>query len=64
VLRVVDGRRQGRRHPATTSIIDGLIIPTPGAAGTSPLGKKYPVGGTLKYRYAGKDQTLEVSPDV
>lgn len=58
----VDGT--GSVNPATTSIIDWLIIPAPGAAGTSPLGKKYLVGATLKYRYAGEDQTLEVSPDV
>lgn len=58
----VDGT--GTVNPATTSVINWLIIPAPGAAGTSPLGKKYLIGATLKYRYAGEDHTLDVSPDV
>ncbi|WAC71442.1 hypothetical protein OU995_17870 [Roseateles sp. SL47] len=50
--------------PQTTARINWLLIPAPGSAGTSPAGKKYLVGATLKYRYAGEDQTLDVSPDV
>jgi hypothetical protein len=48
----------------TTAIVNWLLIPAPGSAGTSPLGKKYLVGATLKYRFGGEDQTLDVSPDV
>lgn len=48
----------------TTAVINWLLIPAPGSAGTSPLGKKYLVGATLKYRFGGEDQTLDVSPDV
>lgn len=58
----VDG--SGTVNPASTAIIDWLIIPAPGSAGSSPLGKKYLVGATLKYRFAGEDQTLDVSPGV
>lgn len=54
----------GTVSPATSAVINWLIIPAPGSAGLSPAGKKYLVGATLKYRYAGEDQTLEVSPDV
>lgn len=58
----VDGT--GQVAPRSTAVINWLLIPAPGAAGTSPLGKKYLVGATLRYRYAGEDTTLEVSPDV
>jgi len=58
----VDGT--GTVNAKTTAIINWLLIPAPGSAGTSPLGKKYLVGATLKYRFAGDDQTLDVSPDV
>lgn len=58
----VDGT--GTVNPSSTAIIDWLIIPAPGSAGSSPLGKKYLVGATLKYRFAGEDQTLDVSPGV
>lgn len=58
----VDGN--GVVAPKTTSTINWLLIPAPGAAGTTPLGRKYLVGATLKYRYAGEEHTLDVSPDV
>jgi len=58
----VDGT--GTVSPKTTSTINWLLIPAPGSAGTSPLGKKYLVGATLKYRFGGEDTVLEVSPDV
>ena len=48
----------------TTAIVNWLLIPAPGSAGSNPLGKKYLVGASLKYRFAGEDQTLDVSPDV
>jgi hypothetical protein len=54
----------GTVNPAATAAINWLIIPAPGAAGSSALGKKFLVGATLKYRYGGEDTTLEVSPDV
>lgn len=58
----VDGT--GTVNAKTTAVINWLLIPAPGSAGTNPLGKKYLVGATLKYRFAGEDQTLDVSPDV
>lgn len=58
----VDGT--GTVNPKTTSTIDWLLIPAPGSAGSSPLGKKYLVGATLTYRFGGEDTVLEVSPDV
>lgn len=58
----VDG--SGTVNPASTAIINWLVIPAPGSAGPNPLGKKYLVGATLKYRFGGEDQTIDVSPDV
>ncbi len=61
-INAVDGT--GVVSPKTTSVINWLLIPAPGSAGTNPAGKKYLVGATLKYRYGGEDTVLEVSPDV
>jgi uncharacterized repeat protein (TIGR01451 family) len=58
----VDGT--GVVNPGTTSIINWLLIPAPGSAGTSPLGKKYLVGATLKYTFGGEETILDISPDV
>ncbi len=58
----IDG--SGVVNPQTTGIVDWLLIPAPGAAGTSPLGKKYLIGATLRYRNGGQDTVLEVAPDV
>lgn len=58
----VDG--SGTVNAKTTSTIDWLLIPAPGAAGNNPLGKKYLVGATLSYKYGGETQTMDVSPDV
>jgi hypothetical protein len=54
----------GTVNPNTAAVIDWLIIPAPSSAGNNPLGKKYLVGATLKYRFNGEDQVLDVSPDV
>lgn len=51
-------------NPSSTAIINWLLIPAPGAAGDSPLGKKYLIGATLKYKFGGETHTLEVSPDL
>jgi hypothetical protein len=56
----IDG---GRVAPATTAEIHWLIIPAPGAGGTTPIGKLYLVGATLSYRLAGEPQTVTVTPD-
>ncbi|WP_431112945.1 hypothetical protein [Variovorax paradoxus] len=61
---ISDVNGTGTISPATAAVINWLIIPAPGSAGLNPAGKKYLVGATFKYRYAGEDQTLEVSPDV
>lgn len=49
---------------SSTATINWLLIPAPGSAGTSPLGKKYLVGATLKYKFGAEVHTLDVSPDV
>lgn len=54
----------GTVNPETSAIINWLLIPAPGSAGDTPFGKKYLVGATLKYTFAGEDTVLEVSPDV
>lgn len=58
----IDGA--GTVAPASTAIINWLIVPAPGAGGTTEAGKKYLIGATLRYRYQGEDTTLELSPDV
>jgi len=54
----------GAVAPASTAIINWLIIPAPGSAGISSTGKKYLIGATLRYRFGGDEQTLDVAPDV
>lgn len=61
-ISAVDG--SGTVSPRTTSIINWLLIPAPGSAGSNPAGKKYLVGATLRYRFGGEDTVLEVAPDV
>jgi hypothetical protein len=61
-IAAVDG--SGTVNPKTSAIINWLLIPAPGAAGSNPLGKKYLVGATLKYRFGGEETVLEVTPDV
>ena len=61
-ISAIDGT--GTVSPRTTGIINWMLIPAPGAAGTSPLGKKYLVGATLRYKYANEETSLDVSPDV
>ena len=58
----VDG--SGVVNPASTAIINWLLIPAPGSAGENPLGKKYLVGATLKYKFGGEETILDISPDV
>jgi hypothetical protein len=54
----------GTVNPQTSATINWLLIPAPGSAGDNPFGKKYLVGATLKYTFAGEDTVLDVSPDV
>ena len=61
-ISAIDG--SGTVNPKTTSIINWLIIPAPGSAGSSPVGKKYLVGATLRYKFGGEETILTVSPDV
>jgi hypothetical protein len=58
----VDGT--GTVAAASTATINWLLIPAPGSAGASPLGKKYLVGATLTYKFGAEAHTLDVSPDV
>lgn len=61
---ITDITGAGTVNPQTSAIIDWLLIPAPGSAGDNPFGKKYLVGATLKYTFAGEDTVLDVSPDV
>ncbi|MCL7422219.1 MAG: hypothetical protein M8364_15075 [Methylobacter sp.] len=54
----------GTVNPQTSAIINWLLIPASGSAGDTPFGKKYRVGATLKYTFAGEDTVLDVSPDI
>jgi hypothetical protein len=58
----------GSSVPATVAAGDAqkavfLIVPTPGAAGTTAAGTLYYVGATVKYRVGGEEQTVEIAPD-
>lgn len=58
----IDGN--GKVNPKITAILNWLLVPAPGSAGTSPQGKKYLVGATFKYRFGGEDTVLNLDPDV
>lgn len=53
----------GTVSPKTTAKIGWLLIPSPGAAGDAVLGKRYLIGATLRYKFGGENQVMEVSPD-
>jgi hypothetical protein len=53
----------GTVAPATTADVHWLIIPAPGAGGTTPLGKLYLVGASLRYTLGGEQKTVAVTPD-
>lgn len=53
----------GTVAPKTTAKIGWLLIPSPGAAGDAVLGKRYLIGATLRYKFGGESQVMEVSPD-
>lgn len=61
---ISDVEGTGSVGPGTTATINWLLIPAPGSAGISALGKKYLVGATLKYKFGAETHTLDVSPDV
>jgi len=52
----------GSVGPKTTATIGWLLIPAPGAAGDTPLGKRYFIGASLKYKFGGDSQIMDVSP--
>ena len=57
----VDG--QGTIADGATAEIVWLIIPTPGAANTSPEGEAYGIGVTLNYEAGGEAKSLTLEPD-
>lgn len=61
---ITDITGTGAVNPQSSAVINWLLIPAPGSAGASPFGKKYLVGATLKYTFAGEDTVVDVSPDV
>ena len=46
-----------------TSTLGWLIIPSASASGNNPKGTQYYVGATLKYKAAGQEQSVTVTPD-
>ena len=61
---IADIEGTGSVAPQTAATVNWLLIPAPGSAGNTPLGKKYLVGATLKYTFGGEDTVLDVSPDI
>ena len=61
---ITDITGTGAVSPQTSAVINWLLIPAPGSGGATPFGKKYLVGASLKYTFAGEDTVLDVSPDV
>lgn len=53
----------GQILPTEVADIHWLIIPSPGAGGTTPSGELYAVGATLSYTFGGESETVNVSPD-
>jgi hypothetical protein len=47
----------------TTADIHWLIVPSPGAGGSNPVGQLYFVGASLSYTLGGEVQVTEVTPD-
>jgi hypothetical protein len=58
----IDGA--GQVAGGSTATINWLLIPAPGAAGNTPLGKRYLVGATLRYRFGSELQQMELNPDA
>ena len=58
----VDGG--GQVAGGSTATINWLLIPAPGAAANSPLGKRYLVGATLRYRFGSETHVMELNPDA
>lgn len=61
---IADISGNGIVAPSSTAIINWLLIPAAGAAGDNPLGKKFLIGATLRYKFGGEVHTLDVSPVV
>jgi hypothetical protein len=58
----IDG--SGSVASASEAELHWLLIPTAGAAANQPQGKRYLVGATLRYKLAGEQQELSVTPDA
>ncbi|HEY6898248.1 MAG TPA: hypothetical protein VI279_13380 [Rhodocyclaceae bacterium] len=54
----------GTVPPSSTATADWLLIPAPGAAGSSPLGKKYLIGASLQYKFGGEVHSIDVAPAI
>lgn len=50
--------------PASTAVVNWLLIPAPGAGGNTATGKRYLVGATLRYKFGSETHTLEINPDA
>ena len=60
---IADTEGTGQVAASTTAVANWMLIPAPGAAGNTPLGKRYLVGATLRYRFGSEDHVLELTPD-
>jgi hypothetical protein len=54
----------GQVAASSTATINWLLIPAPGAAGNSPFGKRYLVGASLRYKFGGETNVMELNPDA
>lgn len=54
----------GQVAASTTAIANWMLIPAPGAADNTPLGKRYLVGATLRYQFGTETHVLELTPDA
>lgn len=54
----------GEVAPASTAVVNWLLIPAPGAGGNTATGKRYLVGATLRYKFGSETHTLEINPDA
>lgn len=54
----------GEVPAAATSVVEWLLIPAPGSAGETALGKRYLVGASLSYQFGSETQVMELNPDT
>ena len=59
-----DTAGDGQVAANSTAVLNWLLIPAPGSAGNTPMGKRYLVGATLRYKFGNELQEMQLNPDT